>query len=446
MAGLSVAWVESDGKKYEHSACEVYNERENHGAPWNPAVILCSVPKNSSPMRVALVEQGGSSDDSELIWLKVHQPHQKFVNVMRKFGYIPERFYKQSGGEVFEHDLSICLSPMYGEDREFSFLQWVEYYKLMGVTKVFAYDFIPSGRLKEFVNHYEKEGFLEVINYQNLPSCTKMKELDLSLGNFECKDPEDNEKFDKDSYGYVHYFGQLAAIQDCLLRSVGVSKWTAFVDLDEFLVLKNQRLYKNLTNYLETVLTREMRVPRDEFMGYQFSNFLTKACAVPSEISGVEVSSLSPFEKQLYSLPLHQAREHGRWGYVWCAKNIANPLNVEYMKIHDFFHVSFKRSPLNPRTIKTMIQRNYRSEKFFRGKHDLKGRTSGDLKTAVYYVHPDEVMMFHLKDPLVKPDDGEECQQLYSEQGFHPDRALWDGFGKQLMDALSNTAKQLGLH
>lgn len=34
----------------------------------------------------------------------------------------------------------------------------------------------------------------------------------------------------------VHYFGQIAAIQDCLMRSVGRHRWVAVVDFDEYIV------------------------------------------------------------------------------------------------------------------------------------------------------------------------------------------------------------------
>ena len=62
----------------------------------------------------------------------------------------------------------------------------------------------------------------------------------------------------------IHYFGQLAALNDCLYRSIGRSTLVVFTDLDEILVPRSHRDWSTM---LDAVSRRYVPAPNSQFPG-----------------------------------------------------------------------------------------------------------------------------------------------------------------------------------
>uniref|UniRef100_A0A1I7V4M8 Glycosyltransferase family 92 protein n=1 Tax=Caenorhabditis tropicalis TaxID=1561998 RepID=A0A1I7V4M8_9PELO len=101
------------------------------------------------------------------------------------------------------HELSVCVAPMYGNQS--SWLQitdFVEHNKLQGANFFYFYVGQISKYDERMLNEYVRTGDLEVVKLQ-------------------------------DKYQRIFISWQFLQIQDCHLRSKYISKWTAFIDLDE---------------------------------------------------------------------------------------------------------------------------------------------------------------------------------------------------------------------
>ena len=85
-----------------------------------------------------------------------------------------------------------CGPPMHHQfDRPASLVEYIEYYRLMGVSKFFWYEVSVSDRTKAVMDYYQRAGLLDVTRW-SIPTKVGTR---------------------------VHYFGQVAAIYDCVLKT-----------------------------------------------------------------------------------------------------------------------------------------------------------------------------------------------------------------------------------
>ncbi|OQV16810.1 hypothetical protein BV898_08983, partial [Hypsibius exemplaris] len=100
-----------------------------------------------------------------------------------------------------------CGAPIFGGyDRPAALVEFVEYYRLMGVERFFWYPVNVSLRSETVLEHYVRDGVMEVIRW-TMPRAVGER---------------------------VHNFGQLAQIYDCILRTGLEYDYTVNSDLDEF--------------------------------------------------------------------------------------------------------------------------------------------------------------------------------------------------------------------
>jgi hypothetical protein len=161
--------------------------------------VLCkaSVVLKTRPVRVTI-----SSNNSEPVTIPVAR-EQEFV------------------GQV-----GCCLAgPLWrdglGDKGVMDLIGWVEFQRLLGVEKILVYAMRQWGELREVLDHYIREGVMEVTEW-NFPI----------------------------SNTYFRYFGQNLIINDCLYRSRDMFNYTIFIDLDETFV---PALHDNLTDLLQNL-------------------------------------------------------------------------------------------------------------------------------------------------------------------------------------------------
>ena len=118
-------------------------------------------------------------------------------------------------------NFTICLSPLHFKHSvHYELIQWFELNKILGTEYFFVYNYTTVGHTDYILNHYVKEGWVKVIQW-NVP--------------------------DSD----VHYNGQIAMINDCLFRNYNISKFIINTDIDEFIVPR--RGINNLTSLMKAL-------------------------------------------------------------------------------------------------------------------------------------------------------------------------------------------------
>ena len=112
---------------------------------------------------------------------------------------------KNTNGKKF----TICLSPMHsGFKDKHLFIQFIEIHKLLGVEKFVIYINNIDEEIEEYTRFYHDDNYIDILPWK-IP-----RHVD------------------------AHYFCQDAMLNDCLYRYMFVSKYIAFVDLDEVIYLE----------------------------------------------------------------------------------------------------------------------------------------------------------------------------------------------------------------
>jgi hypothetical protein len=119
----------------------------------------------------------------------------------------------------FKYTLSVCA--IFKNEARF-LKEWIEYHRLIGVEHFWLYNNNSEDPYEAVLNPYINEGIVDLIEW---PSQIK-----------------------KNDYYDHTYRSQKGAYDHCLGLSRGVSKWVAFIDIDEFIVPKAS---DNLAQILE---------------------------------------------------------------------------------------------------------------------------------------------------------------------------------------------------
>jgi Glycosyltransferase family 92 len=87
-----------------------------------------------------------------------------------------------------------CGAPIWGRvDRPAGIIEFIEYYRLMGVSKFFWYDMDASNRTRDVLRYYASKGVVHLTKWI-LPWTQSEGKV-------------------------IHYFGQLAALYDCAMKT-----------------------------------------------------------------------------------------------------------------------------------------------------------------------------------------------------------------------------------
>lgn len=137
--------------------------------------------------------------------------------------------------DLNEHDkqykFSACVLPLYGYNQVFHLIEWLEYYRMMGVEHFTFYNLTIGPAASCVMNNLEKwtngEVSVKINPWHRYP---QKRAKDIHFGK-----------------------GLTPGINDCFYSHKGVSKYLVFVDMDEFLVPEIEGLdnFEKMINYLD---------------------------------------------------------------------------------------------------------------------------------------------------------------------------------------------------
>ncbi|XP_076138948.1 uncharacterized protein LOC143122048 [Alosa pseudoharengus] len=171
---------------------------DHFGFNFGTADILCSVPENCLTLsHVAIYKRP----------LGIQKP-----------SFLPIR-NQQERQESFPYQFTVCISVMYDYTNVLQLVQTLEMFRLLGAQHVAIYKSSCNTATQRVLDYYVKEGFVEIIPW---PITQYIK---VSRGWQPSVSPGD-----------LHYFGQIAALNDCVYRFMYQTQYVVLQDLDEVIV------------------------------------------------------------------------------------------------------------------------------------------------------------------------------------------------------------------
>jgi hypothetical protein len=305
------------------------------------------------------------------------------------------------------NSIAICTAPLRRDGYRDVVPHFLEYYRTMGVSKVYAYISPPlRKRFRDQLQYYEAQDFVETIPWV-LPRCKELDNHTMHGSLLYC-----------DYYTvFVHAFAQTAAIADCIMRTAGQSRWTLLLDYDEFLSPQhsNDLLPRMLSRMFSNLNDSEIR--SDQLAGAHFFTYMYSECGdLEKEYSRFSVNKSSSI---LISAFLSRYREKVPDGFGFRSKYLISPLHIDEMGVHFPYH-SFSDSGST-----ALKEINLKWWKLFQRKNTRRKRSHpaiAFLKDQVVLVHPDFAHIHHIRFPQRFEcqnkifDDCQSSLQNHSEQ------------------------------
>ena len=170
--------------KYQHNN-QYDKQYECHSRYW-VKIYSCAV-KDKIPLAVSLVHDATRSPDNMLKVQDMQSPEDKTA--------IPQEF-------------TVCITIVHSNYNDFrQVVETIELNRMFGAQRIVVYDYSTGRSVLSYLKHYVKEGVVDIIKY-TLPVA------------------EDE----------IHYFGQLATVNDCVYRYMYRTKFLVFSDFDEIFV------------------------------------------------------------------------------------------------------------------------------------------------------------------------------------------------------------------
>ena len=162
-------------------------------------------------------------------------------------GYISPKFSKNISDYSFrEKYLNICICTI-GKNENLYIREFVEYYQKLGIDKIFLYDNndIEGENFDIILSDYIKNRFVEIIDVRGLSS------IQIPIYNY------------------------------CYRKNFELYNWIGFIDLDEYLYIKNKEsiksyLYKDIFNKCQTVFFNWIIYNDNNLIRYDKRNLLER--------------------------------------------------------------------------------------------------------------------------------------------------------------------------
>ncbi|CAI2352911.1 unnamed protein product [Caenorhabditis sp. 36 PRJEB53466] len=178
---------------------------------------------------------------SNTTWLGITNDKSEEVNEENSANLLRRKF------KEYQHNVSFCLAPVYGKEPKWlHFVELVEHYKLQGITHFFIYIREIGDYDKKIIASYVASGEVEVIEVPGTVNDVIAQ--------------------------------QLMGVADCLLRSRTFSKWSIFADIDERLIMTDDRMtidgfFRNLSDEsIGSVAFPQRWIMKREHIPEQFTN------------------------------------------------------------------------------------------------------------------------------------------------------------------------------
>ncbi|XP_068128129.1 uncharacterized protein [Hyperolius riggenbachi] len=201
-------------------------------------------------------------------------------------------------------NFTVCISSIYGGyNNVLQMVQSIEMYKILGVSRVTIYNTSCSQNIDKVLHYYIDEGTLEVVPWPINQYLNTSKEWRYSEG----------------LTSQVGYYGQTAALNDCLYRNMYKSKFVLLHDIDEIILPVQDEDWFSLMEHLQRLH------PDTSVFCFEDHVFTTSASA-----SGFDLWPDIPGVNIL----LHPFREPINWNEFINRKMIVNPRQIFQTSIH----------------------------------------------------------------------------------------------------------------
>ncbi|XP_068129113.1 beta-1,4-galactosyltransferase galt-1-like [Hyperolius riggenbachi] len=187
--------------------------RDRFGFPYGTADLLCSEPRGC---------------DYEYVSFQT-LPYQNMTpNLLFKV--------KNRPPPQISSNFTVCISTLYGGyNNVLQIIQSIEMYKILGASRVTIYNTSCSQNVSRVLLHYIDEGILEVVPWpitKHLKTSTTWR-------------------FFKGLASEIGYYGQTAALNDCLYRNMFRSSYVLLNDIDEIILPVTDRNWPSLMKRLQ---------------------------------------------------------------------------------------------------------------------------------------------------------------------------------------------------
>ncbi|KAM4662541.1 uncharacterized protein O3C94_011019 isoform 1-T2 [Discoglossus pictus] len=257
--------------------------------PYGTTDLFCNLRDKRIPQYVS-VHQGDDSPSTFPAALKIQNLKQDDQTSLK-----------------FEYDFLICISSLFGSYRNvLQFIQSMEMYQMLGAQKVVIYHTDSSPIMKKVLSYYLKSQFLEIISW---PITSY---LNVSQGWHYPEHPGD-----------LHYYGQTAALNDCIYRYMYKTKYMALNDIDELIL---PVIHKDWPQMMEYLVNANPTAGVFRFQNHVFPTTYEDKANSKTPESWQTIPGLNILQ--------HIYREPNRPDELNPTKMIMNPRNVLITSVH----------------------------------------------------------------------------------------------------------------
>ncbi|XP_069842232.1 beta-1,4-galactosyltransferase galt-1-like [Dendropsophus ebraccatus] len=202
--------------RYNYSNyAELQVHSDHFGFPYATTDLLCFIQDDRDPEYVSLYR----GEDLSPVFLKIQNTNIQINNKLEP---------------KFQYNFIICISAMFDAyNNVLQFIQSMEMYRMLGAEKVILYYTDSSPLMNDILHYYGN--FVELIHWP----ITSF--INVSRGWHYPEHPGD-----------LHYFGQTAALNDCIYRNMYKSKYIALNDIDELIIPIIHKDWPEMVNHFHT--------------------------------------------------------------------------------------------------------------------------------------------------------------------------------------------------
>ncbi|KAK3603876.1 hypothetical protein CHS0354_042882 [Potamilus streckersoni] len=172
---------------------------EDHGRRYTASFYLCPKPDEKNPYAISLV----------------NKRCQRPLNIMKILGMT--EYHKK-------RTFSVCVTPLnFRYDRAYEIVEWMALNHIYGADYFTFYNYSSADNVKKVIDLFSMRGLAETVDWK----------LPMQVDTW----PPSHTPVE------IHYFAQLAALNDCFYRNRFKSKYIVFIDLDEFIVPRSKYIY-----------------------------------------------------------------------------------------------------------------------------------------------------------------------------------------------------------
>ena len=255
-----------------------------------PFIYTCRLTSEVLPVAVSMVH---SRCDTPLNYLKIQAT---------------PNFQDSSSGSALNY--TVCVTPFnFNYNSVNQLVEKIEVDRVFGSNRFIFYNHSSGPDLGRYLRSYIDDGIVDVVQWR----------LPVHVDTW----PPSAQEVD------VHYFGQLAALNDCLYRSMFHSQMVVFTDMDEFIVPKRHKDWRDMVAFLhhKGQGTAATYVFQNAFFRTEWGDDTGSLSSSERDaMNSYRIMSLSKTKRERYIYP---------WGMR--SKFICDPLKVEMVGVHNIW-------------------------------------------------------------------------------------------------------------